>query len=145
VVLSRGKSRNGSGKKMERAYSLRAAEPQGEGMKRRLLEEAARLALRGLAPALALETTAAGVEERASPGAEPFLPLLRPLAREAWKGAREKGERPLKVEVLLDVGRGVWAVEVLSAPPPEIRRQTLSSPFAEEARRVLELMRMTRL
>jgi hypothetical protein len=67
------------------------------------------------------------------------------LAREAWEGAREKGERPLKVEVLLDVGRGVWAVEVLSAPPPEARRRTLPSPFAEEARRVLELMRMARL
>jgi len=90
-------------RKMTRPFHLRAAEPQGEGTRRRLLEEAARLALRGIAPALALEATAAGVEERASPGAEPFLPLLRPLAREAWKGAREKGERPLKVEVLLDL------------------------------------------
>jgi hypothetical protein len=129
----------------KRAFHLRAAEPQNEGTRKRLLEEAARLALRGIAPALALETTAAGVEERASPGAEPFLPLLGPLAREAWKEAREKGEKPLKVEVLLDVERGVWVVEVLSAPPPEVRRRTLSSPFAEEARRVLGLMRMTGL
>jgi hypothetical protein len=131
--------------KTSRTSHLRAAELQEEGTRRRLLEEAARLSLRGVAPALALEATAAGVEERAGPGAEPFLPLLRPLAREAWEGAREKGERPLKVEVLLDVERGVWVVEVLSAPPPEVRRRALPSPFAEEARRVLELMRMARL
>jgi hypothetical protein len=130
---------------MPRALHLTPAEAQDEEARKKLLEEAARLALRGVAPALTLEATAAGVEERASPGAEPLLPLLRPLAREAWEEAREKGERPVKVEVLLDVGRGVWAVEVQSAPPPEVRRRTLSSPFAEEARRVLELMRMTRL
>jgi hypothetical protein len=116
----------------------------GEGGRRRgrLAEEAAHLALQGIAPALALRATAAGVEERVSPKAESFLPLLRSLAQRAWKEAEEEGKRPFKVEVLLDVERGVWVIEVLTAPPPEVKRWSFSSSFTEEARRVLGLIRM---
>lgn len=115
----------------------------GSGRRRsRLAEEAAQLALRGIAPALALRATAAGVEEWLSPGAESFLPSLRYLAQRAWKEAKEEGKRPFKVEVLLDVERGFWVIEVLTAPPPEAKRWTFSSPFTEEVRRVLGLIRM---
>jgi hypothetical protein len=116
----------------------------GKGGERggRLAEEAAHLALRGIAPALALRATAAGVEERVSPGAESFLPLLRSLAQRAWKETKEEGKRPFKVEVLLDVERGFWVIEVLTAPPPEVKRWAFSSSFTEEVRRVLGLIRM---
>jgi hypothetical protein len=89
-----------------------------------------------------LRATAAGVEEWASPGAEPFLPPLRSLARRAWKEAKGEGKRPFQVEVLLDVERGVWVIEVLTAPPPEAKRWTFSSSFTEEVRRVLGLIRL---
>ena len=114
----------------------------GRRRRSRLAEEAAHLALRGIAPALALRATAAGVEEWVSPGAQSFLPLLRPLAQRAWKETKEEGKRPFKVEVLLDVERGFWVVEVLTAPPPEAKRWTFSSSFTEEVRRVLGLIRM---
>lgn len=108
----------------------------------RLAEEAAQLALRGLTPALTLRATAAGVEEWVSPGAESFLPPLRSLAQRAWKEAKEEGKRPFKVEVLLNAERGVWMIEVLTAPPPEAKRWTFSSSFTEEVRRVLGLIRL---
>jgi len=116
----------------------------GGGGRRRseLAEEAAHLALRGIVPALTLRATAAGVEEWVSSGAESFLPLLRPLAQRAWKETKEEGKRPFKVEVLLDVRRGFWVIEVLTAPPPEAKRWTLSSPFTKEVRRVLGLIQM---
>ncbi len=115
---------------------------EGGRRRGRLAEEAAHLALRGIAPALALRATAAGVEERVSPGAEPFLPPLRLLAQRAWREAKGEGKRPFKVEVLLDVERGVWVIEVLTAPPPEVRRWAFSSSFTEEVRRALGLIRM---
>jgi hypothetical protein len=115
----------------------------GGGRRRsRLAEEAAQLALRGIAPAIALRATAAGVEEWLSSGAESFLPPLRYLAQRAWKEAKEEGKRPFKVEVLLDVERGFWVIEVLTAPPPEAKRWTFSSPFTEEVRRFLGVIRM---
>jgi hypothetical protein len=114
----------------------------GRRRRSRLAEEAVHLALRGIAPAFALRATAAGVEERVSPGAESFLLLLRPLAQKAWKEAKEEGKKPFKVEVLLDVKQGFWVIEVLTAPPPEGKRWTFSSSFTEEVRRVLGLIRM---
>jgi hypothetical protein len=115
----------------------------GSGRRRAgLAEEAAHLALRGIPPALALRATAAGVEERASPGAESLLPFLRPLAQRAWREAKGEGKRPFKVEVLLDVERGFWVIEVLTASPPEVKRWAFSSPFTEEVRWALGLIRM---
>ncbi len=114
----------------------------GKGRRGRLAEEAAHLALRGIAPVLALRATAAGVEERVSPGAESLLLPLRQLAQKAWREAKEEGKRPFKVEVLLDVERGVWVIEVLTAPPPEVKRRAFSSSFTQEVRWALGLIRM---
>jgi len=114
---------------------------QGQGT-RGLAEEAARLVVRGITPTLILEARATGVEERTLPGTEALLPLLRPVAYEAWKEAKEEGKRPFRVEVLLDLHRGELSVEVVTAPPLEVKRQSIPSPFAQEARRVLGLTLM---
>jgi len=109
---------------------------------RSLAEEAARLVARGITPTLILEARANGVEERTLPGTNPLLPLLRPVAYEAWREAKEEGKRPFKVEVLLDLHRGELAVEVVTVPPLEVKRWSAPSPFAQEARRVLGLTLM---
>jgi hypothetical protein len=107
---------------------------------RGLVEEAARLVRQGITPTLILEARATGAEERKLPGTEPLLPLLRPLAHEAWREVKEEGKRPFKVEVILDLHRGELAVEVVTVSPLEVKRWSLPSPFAQEARRVLGLM-----
>ncbi len=105
-----------------------------------LAEEAARLAHAGHPLALVLERGWGGVRRRPAPPL--LLPLLLPLAEEAWREAEGEGKRPVKVEALLSAELGVVVVEVFTAPPPGVERKVVEHPVAREAARALALLRI---